>query len=116
MLRNRYKQYYLTCRKSLEACRIAQNDELTFSTEKTDNYYLNSKFCETPYIYYQPSEDMRYVKLNYMLTTRTWCPVNELLVAKNFGPIYNDKGTVTETRINELKYFEVTRRLKLYDC
>lgn len=57
---------------------------------------------------------MKYVKLNYMLVTRTWGPIGELLIAKNGLPTYKGKGNVTETKIINFEYFEVTRRLKLY--
>lgn len=57
---------------------------------------------------------MKYVKLNYMLVTRTWCPIGEMLIAKDGFPTFRDKGNVTEAKIFDFVYFEVTRRLKLY--
>lgn len=114
MLKKWFKRYFFSREESLEACGIASNDELTFCTQFPDNFFLTSRYSNGPFLYFKPFEDVKYVKLNYMLVTRTWCPLGEMLITKNGCPMYNVKGNVTEANIFNFIYFEVTRRLKLY--
>lgn len=108
VLRKGEEVFPFGCEKTLEEAGIVDGDKLICSLLTTEHFFKYDLY-ENGNLYYELNEDIKYVKMNYILYTQVWCPIGYMRINRNYSLMPYNKGTIAELNLSNLNVLKIGR-------